>query len=94
MVDSRGETQWFSSMGLCPEQCRAARGLLDWSQEQLATAAGVSRSTIRDFEGQRHELQRSSEALVVAALEQAGVRFLDRDSEGPGVRLREPLAKG
>ena len=80
-------------MPLCPERCRAARGLLDWSQEQLAASAGVSRSTIRDFEGHRHELQRASEALVVAALEQAGVRFIDRDGEGPGVRLRQPPAE-
>lgn len=75
-------------MNLRPELCRAARGLLNWTQEQLAASAGVSRSTVRDFECHRHELQRGSEALVVAALEQAGVRFLPADREGPGVRLR------
>ena len=80
-------------MNLCPEQCRAARGLLNWTQDELATSAGVSRSTVRDFECQRHELQRTSEALVVAALEAAGVQFLPGNREGPGVRLRRLAAR-
>ncbi|CAH1652703.1 Helix-turn-helix protein [Hyphomicrobiales bacterium] len=79
-------------MNLRPEQCRAARGLLDWTQDQLATAAGVSRSTVRDFECHRHELQRTTETLVVKALEEAGVRFLPANREGPGVRLKKPAA--
>lgn len=75
-------------MKLLPEQCRAARGLLNWSQDRLAALAGVSRSTVRDFECHRHELQRTTEALLVRALEEAGVRFLEAQDEGPGVRLR------
>ncbi|MBS7701810.1 helix-turn-helix domain-containing protein [Chelatococcus asaccharovorans] len=81
-------------MNLRPEQCRAARGLLDWTQDQLATAAGVSRSTVRDFECHRHELQRTTEMLVMKALEEAGVRFLSANREGPGVRLKKPAAPG
>jgi len=69
-----------------PEQCRAARGLLDWTQDELATVARVSRSTVRNFECGRHGLSRGSEKLLVSALEAAGVRFL-ADQEGPGVRL-------
>lgn len=84
-------------MNLRPEQCRAARGLLNWSQDQLATVAGVSRSTVRDFEGQRHELQRASEERMITAFERAGVRLLPADHEGPGVRLyradEEPSGK-
>lgn len=79
-------------MILRPEQCRAARGLLNWTQDELAAAAGVSRSTVRDFECQRHELQRGSETMVMEALERAGVRFLPADGEGPGVRLRRDIA--
>ena len=77
-------------MNLCPEQCRAARGLLDWSQAELAEHAGVSRSTVRDFEGGRHELHRASEAQIVRALEEAGVRLIGADEAGPGVRLVRP----
>lgn len=72
-----------------PEQCRAARGLLDWTQEELAEAAGVSRSTVRDFEKGRHDLRRVSVSQVVAAFEKAGVRFISADQMGPGVRLLE-----
>ncbi len=77
-------------MNLCPQQCRAARGLLDWSQSDLAERAGVSRSTVRDFEGGRHELHRASEAQLVRALSEAGVVLLAAEVEGPGVRLARP----
>jgi transcriptional regulator with XRE-family HTH domain len=72
---------------LLPEQCRAARGLLDWTQEQLATLAGVSRSTVRDFEGCRRGLHQTTEALLIKAFEGAGVRLVF-DRREPGVRLR------
>lgn len=75
-------------MILWPEQCRAARGLLNWSQDQLASVSNVSRSTIKDFESHRHALHRSTEALLIQALEGGGVRLIAPDGEGPGVRLR------
>ena len=75
-------------MDLLPEQCRAARGLLDWTQEQLATRAGVSRSTVRDFERNRHVLHRATENLLIATFHDAGVMLLPRGESGPGVRLR------
>jgi transcriptional regulator with XRE-family HTH domain len=74
-------------MNLFPEQCRAARGLLNWTQEHLAVTAGVSRSTIKDFECNRHALHRATEILLVKALEEAGVRLIPAQEEGPGVRL-------
>ena len=75
-------------MPLLPEQCRAARGLLNWTQEKLATIAGVSRSTIKDFESHRHALHRSSESLVVNAFETSGVQLLFDGDGGAGVRLK------
>ena len=75
-------------MLIFPEQCRAARGLLNWSQENLALAAGISRSTIKDFEAQRHCLQRSSEKLLVATFENAGVELLFDGTGGLGVRFK------
>ncbi len=73
---------------LTPAQCRAARGLIDWTQEDLAEAAGVSRSTVRDFEKGRHDLNRVSAAQIRGALEAAGVILIPADALGPGVRLR------
>jgi transcriptional regulator with XRE-family HTH domain len=77
---------------LSPDQCRAARGLLDWTQEELAERADVSRSTIRDFENGRHHLHPTTAAQVVAALEKGGALLIPADEAGPGVRLRRPLA--
>lgn len=76
-------------MPLTPQQCRAARGLLGWTQEELAERAGVSRSTVRGFENGQHELHRGSAAVIRDALATAGVILIDADREaGPGVRLR------
>jgi transcriptional regulator with XRE-family HTH domain len=76
---------------LIPEQCRAARGLLDWTQEELAERADVSRSTIRDFENGRHFLHPTTATQVVAALERGGALLIPSDEAGPGVRLRKPV---
>jgi transcriptional regulator with XRE-family HTH domain len=35
---------------LTREQCRAARGLLDWPQVRLGAKSNVSEGTVRDFE--------------------------------------------
>lgn len=77
---------------LAPAQCRAARGLVDWTQEELAERAGVSRSTVRDFEKGRHDLHRASETQIVAALREGGVMLIPSDELGPGVRLRATTA--
>ena len=73
-----------------PAQCRAARGLLNWNQEDLARAAGVSRSTVREFEAGHHDLHKSTQTLLVRALEDAGVCLIDAGEQGCGVRLARP----
>jgi DNA-binding XRE family transcriptional regulator len=65
---------------LTPALCRAARGFLDWTQSDLAGHAGVSRSTIRDYEGDRHGVHRATEAQLRLAFERAGVLFVPNDS--------------
>lgn len=70
-------------------QCRAARGLVGWSQGQLAAASKVAKATIANFElGKRAPYPRTVDDLG-AALESAGVIFVDENGEGPGVRLRK-----
>ncbi|WP_434714385.1 helix-turn-helix domain-containing protein (plasmid) [Rhizobium sp. YTUHZ045] len=64
-------------VSLTPALCRAARGFLDWTQDELAARSAVSRSTIRDFEGDRHGLHRSTEAQLLSALKEGGVMFVD-----------------
>jgi len=74
---------------LTPGQCRAARGFLDWTQEELAERATISRGTVRDFEKGRHTLHRSTQTLLAIAFQAAGVAFLSTDDGGTGVVLRK-----
>ena len=78
-----------------PTQLRAARGLLGWSQNELAEAARVGLSTIRRMEASNGPLRGTAENVwkVQKALEEAGVIFINEDELGPGVRLREPTPR-
>jgi transcriptional regulator with XRE-family HTH domain len=71
-------------------QCRAARGLLDWSQQELANRAKVGIVTIRQFESGSSEPRRSTLQVIKTAFEAAGVEFIDENGGGPGVRVRKP----
>ena len=76
-------------MTISPAQCRAARALLAWSQDDLAGASKVSKPTIANFEaGNSQPYARTLEDLS-RALEAAGVQFIPENGGGPGVRLRK-----
>lgn len=76
-------------MTIDPAQCRAARALVSLSQRDLAELAKVAPRTLADFEtGTRSPHPRTLEALR-AALETAGVLFIAKNGNGPGVRLRD-----
>jgi transcriptional regulator with XRE-family HTH domain len=70
-------------------QMRAARAMLDWTQPQLAEAAGVSVETIKRLERLEGEVTATRVATIDAiekALVKAGVEFTNGDE--PGVKLR------
>lgn len=74
---------------MSPEQCRAARGWLGWSQQQLANRANVSLSTVRDFEKGRHSPIMNNIAGIRGAIESAGMCLLyDRDHKPIGISTR------
>ena len=77
-------------------QIRAARGLVGWSQAELAKAAMLSLPTIKRMEGPIGPGRSSADnvAAVVRALELAGVVFVDENGYGPGVRLRNKQTRG
>lgn len=83
-------------MLITPDQSRAARALVQLSRAGLAEAAGVTERTITDFErrardgsGKEVRAPRKSTLLALqAALETAGVEFIDQNGGGPGVRLK------
>jgi ribosome-binding protein aMBF1 (putative translation factor) len=72
---------------MLPEQCRAARGWLDWSRGELAQRAKVSLSTVADFEKRRRTPIANNLEAMRRALEAAGVEFTNGGA--PGVRLRK-----
>ena len=76
---------------LTAAQCRAARALLNWSQDHLAEASKVGISTVGDFERDRRMPCDHLLRDMRSALESAGVEFIagnGRGPGGPGVRLR------
>ena len=64
---------------MTPEQSRAARGWLDWGQAELAAAASVSLSTVRDYEKGRRVPIANNLTAMRAALEAQGVAFVEVD---------------
>lgn len=79
---------------LTSDQCRAARGLLDWPQARLGAKSGLSEGTVRDFEKGKRGLPTEKLIALRSALELAGVAFLGNGEAaqgGPGVRLRESI---
>jgi len=72
-------------------QVKAARALLGWSQEQLASSAEVSLPTIKRLEAGEGWLagRQSTAEKIRAAFETAGIDFIHENGGGPGVRLRK-----
>lgn len=68
-------------------QCRGARGMLAWIQNQLALEANVSRITVVEFEAGRRDPVGANFEAIRRTLETAGIAFID--GEEPGVKLRK-----
>lgn len=74
---------------ISPSQCRAARGLLKWTQPKLADQSGIGLSTINRYENETRPLRPEAIMQIKSTLEEAGVEFIEpSDSAGAGVRLR------
>ena len=74
---------------LTAEQCRGARAMLGWSQDDLAKAAFVGRQTVTDFERGARVPISNNLVSIRRAFERAGIEFLPEPKEGhgPGIRL-------
>lgn len=78
---------------LTPAQLRAARALLGLSQDEFAKRCGdaVDLSTLKRYEAGKSDPKQSTLLVWEKALRKAGVVLIDgTETEGPGVRLREP----
>jgi transcriptional regulator with XRE-family HTH domain len=68
---------------MTPEQVRAARGWLNWTQAELAERAQVGLSTVKDYEAGRRNPIQNNLLAIIAALESAGISFGSRAVYGP-----------
>lgn len=76
-----------------PEQCRAGRALLGWSQDDLEAHAAVAKKTIADFErGAQIPFAKTLKELEFA-LEAAGVELIPENGGGAGVRLKKAVPR-
>ncbi len=75
---------------LTPAQIRAARALLNLSQDQLAEASGLARQSIKNIERGVTDPRLSTAMTIKTTLEKAGVQFLEPSDSavGPGVALK------
>lgn len=69
---------------ISPEQVRAARGLLNWTQAELASRSGLSKAAIIKLEQAQVVPRLSSLKFLQETLEDGGIEF----TEGDGVRKR------
>jgi transcriptional regulator with XRE-family HTH domain len=68
-------------------QIRAARGLLGWTQQQLADASIIAVNTIKQLEHGTTDAKTSTLSAVQRALEAAGIEFIPAaGGRGEGVR--------
>ena len=77
-------------MQLLPKHVKAARGLLEITQAELARAAGVDENTVQFFESGRTTPREDTLQKIQDALERRGVEFYNGGE--PGVRLRPSKA--
>jgi transcriptional regulator with XRE-family HTH domain len=71
-------------------QIRAARGLLGWSQGELAREAGIGLTTLQRIEQSGGVVKGNFSTVlkIQKAFEKAGLLFTDEEAGGIGVRLR------
>ncbi|WP_420346432.1 helix-turn-helix domain-containing protein [Pelagibius sp.] len=63
--------------------------MIDMSRDQLASAAGIAPRTLADFESGARKPLKNNLLAIQAALEAAGIVFIEANGGGVGVRLKD-----
>lgn len=93
MVGSdEGGQSGAAGMPMSAAQSRGARGLLGWSEADLAGKVGLDERFVRDFEGGYGDPPSGQVEALRSALMAAGVVFTDGDAAG--VRLGQTGGEG
>ncbi|MBX2833498.1 MAG: helix-turn-helix domain-containing protein [Micavibrio sp.] len=61
------------------ELCRGARGILGWTQQDLADASGLSKTAINNFEKGHSDIKSESSKAIRLAFESAEIEFLEHN---------------
>lgn len=72
---------------ISPGQCRAARAAIGWTQDDLASAAGITGMTVQSFERGARLPHPNNLLALRAALERKGVRFLEPEDGLEGMQF-------
>ncbi len=72
-------------MSITTAQIRGARGILSWSQQDLAQRTGISATSIGSIENNQTTPRASTLEIIRNTLERNGIEFLGLD----GVRIRD-----
>jgi len=70
------------------EQIRGARGLLGWTQGDLAKAVGMSLPALNNIERKASDPRSSTLGKIAQTLIKAGIEFISPNSGGAGVRIK------
>jgi len=81
-------SQMSDTLSITPPQCRAARAMLGWSQQELSQRASVARATVADFEREVRIPIPNNLKAIQNALEEGGIEFIPNNGGGVGVRFR------
>jgi ribosome-binding protein aMBF1 (putative translation factor) len=68
---------------MSPEQVRAARSWLAWTQAELAAKASVGLSTVKDYEGGKRTPIANNLEAIKKALESGVMKFTATSVSGP-----------
>ncbi len=76
---------------ISPQQCRAARGWLGWSQRELSVRCLLAVGTIVGFEKGQRTLFRNNATALARVFQEAGVTLIfDADNHPVGISVRSP----
>ena len=79
---------------MSPAQSRAARGLLGWSEADLAAKVGVDERLVRDFEGGYGDPPSGRLEALRSAMSAAGAVFTDAPTAGVHLGERRGADEG
>ena len=70
-------------------QIKMARVALNWSARDLAEKAEVHPNTVRRVEADNQTVTKGTFLILEAALNRAGIEFIEENGGGPGVRIKD-----